>query len=100
MKRSIKGIFISAIASALLLTGCSTGQSSTESKKEEKVSFENVPERFADGDGARIKVIRKIGGDDHTAQYLAGAKEEGEALRGFKWIRTQPMVIRLNSMMR
>lgn len=83
MRRSIKGIFISAIASALLLTGCSTGQSSTESKKEEKVSFENVPERFADGDGARIKVIRKIGGDDHTAQYLAGAKEEGEAL-GFQ----------------
>lgn len=28
-------------------------------------------------------VIRKIGGDDHTAQYLAGAKAEGEAL-GFK----------------
>ncbi|MCY9004336.1 sugar ABC transporter substrate-binding protein [Peribacillus frigoritolerans] len=83
MRRSIKGIFISAIASALLLTGCSAGQSSTESKKEEKVSFENVPERFADGDGAKIKVIRKIGGDDHTAQYLAGAKEEGEGL-GFQ----------------
>ncbi|MBT2664777.1 sugar ABC transporter substrate-binding protein [Bacillus sp. ISL-4] len=83
MRRSIKGICISAIASALLLTGCSTGESSTESKKEEKVSFENVPERFADGDGAKIKVIRKIGGDDHTAQYLAGAKEEGEAL-GFQ----------------
>ena len=82
MRRSIKGIFISAIASALLLTGCSAGQSSTESRRE-KVSFENVPERFADGDGAKIKVIRKIGGDDHTAQYLAGAKEEGEAL-GFQ----------------
>ena len=36
MRRSIKGIFISAIASALLLTGCSTGQSSTESKKKKK----------------------------------------------------------------
>lgn len=83
MRRSINGIFVSAIASVLLLTGCSTGQSSTESKKEEKVSFENVPERFADGEGAKIKVIRKIGGDDHTAQYLAGAKEEGEAL-GFQ----------------
>lgn len=30
-----------------------------------------------------VKVIRKIGGDDHTAQFLAGAKQEGEAL-GFK----------------
>ncbi|WP_057913961.1 sugar ABC transporter substrate-binding protein [Peribacillus muralis] len=80
MRKSIKAAFITAIASALLLTGCSAGQSSTESKKEEKVSFENVPERFADGQGAKIKVIRKIGGDDHTAQYLAGAKEEGESL--------------------
>ena len=67
----------------MLLTGCSSGQSTAEAKKDEKVSFENVPERFAKGEGAKIKVIRKIGGDDHTAQYLAGAKEEGEAL-GFQ----------------
>ncbi|MCK1200856.1 sugar ABC transporter substrate-binding protein [Streptococcus uberis] len=31
----------------------------------------------------KIMVIRKIGGDDHTAQFLAGAKAEGQAL-GFK----------------
>lgn len=84
MRKSIfKGAFVSVIASALLLTGCSSGQGTGEAKKEEKVSFENVPERFAKGEGAKIKVIRKIGGDDHTAQYLAGAKEEGEAL-GFQ----------------
>lgn len=84
MKKSIiKGVFVSVIASALLLTGCSSGQSTGEAKKEEKVSFENVPKRFAKGEGAKIKVIRKIGGDDHTAQFLAGAKEEGESL-GFQ----------------
>lgn len=84
MKKSIiKGVFVSVIASALLLTGCSSGQSTGEAKKEEKVSFENVPKRFAEGEGAKIKVIRKIGGDDHTAQFLAGAKEEGESL-GFQ----------------
>ena len=84
MRKSIfRGAVVSVIASALFLTGCSSGQSTGEAKKAENVSFENVPERFAKGEGAKIKVIRKIGGDDHTAQYLAGAKEEGEAL-GFQ----------------
>ncbi|WP_110926188.1 sugar ABC transporter substrate-binding protein [Bacillus massiliglaciei] len=82
MRKTIfKRAAVAAIASALLLTGCSS--STSEAKKEEKVSFENVPERFAEGQGAKIKVIRKIGGDDHTAQFLAGAKEEGESL-GFQ----------------
>ncbi|MFB8736168.1 hypothetical protein ACEQPO_28570 [Bacillus sp. SL00103] len=37
-------------------------------------------EAIRKGTGAKIKVIRKIGGDDHTAQFLAGTKAEGEAL--------------------
>ncbi|MFZ3591281.1 sugar ABC transporter substrate-binding protein [Bacillus sp. DJP31] len=76
----IKTAFTSALALSILLTGCSSGEKASTN---EKVSFENVPERFANGEGAKIKVIRKIGGDDHTAQFLAGAKEEGEAL-GFE----------------
>ncbi|TXC89311.1 sugar ABC transporter substrate-binding protein [Metabacillus litoralis] len=75
--------FIFILAFTLLLTGCSSSGDSTEStaaKGNPDVSLENVPERFANGEGAKIKVIRKIGGDDHTAQFLAGAKEEGEAL--------------------
>lgn len=43
----------------------------------------NVPAKLAERGEVKIKVIRKIGGDDHTAQFLAGAKQEGEAL-GFK----------------
>lgn len=75
--------FIFILAFTLLLTGCSSSGDSAEStagKGNPDVSLENVPERFANGEGAKIKVIRKIGGDDHTAQFLAGAKEEGEAL--------------------
>ena len=82
MRKSIlKTAFTSALAFSLLLTGCGAGEdSANKANSNEKVSFENVPERFANGEGAKIKVIRKIGGDDHTAQFLAGAKEEGESL--------------------
>lgn len=85
-KHFLKTAMVSAVSMALLLTGCSSGSNSTQpstSEPKEKVTLENVPERFATGEGAKIKVIRKIGGDDHTAQFLAGAKEEGEAL-GFQ----------------
>jgi simple sugar transport system substrate-binding protein len=43
-----------------------------------------VPDKIAKHRGViRIAVIRNLGSDDHTNQFLAGAKEEGEAL-GFK----------------
>lgn len=84
MKNKIfNSAFIFILAFTLLLTGCSSSGDSTESaasKGNPDVSLENVPARFAEGEGVKIKVIRKIGGDDHTAQFLAGAKEEGEAL--------------------
>jgi simple sugar transport system substrate-binding protein len=86
-KRLINLAFIFTLVFTLILTGCSSGaeetNKTTASKGNPEVSLENVPERFANGENAKIKVIRKIGGDDHTAQFLAGAKEEGEAL-GFQ----------------
>ena len=43
-----------------------------------------VPDKIAGHKGViKIAVIRNLGSDDHTNQFLAGAKEEGEAL-GFK----------------
>jgi simple sugar transport system substrate-binding protein len=43
-----------------------------------------VPDTIARHQGViKIAVIRNLGSDDHTNQFLAGAKEEGEAL-GFK----------------
>ncbi len=47
-------------------------------------TLEGVPETISNNpDGVKIAVIRNLGSDDHTNQFLAGAKEEGEAL-GFK----------------
>ncbi|ADI00606.1 sugar ABC transporter substrate-binding protein [Salisediminibacterium selenitireducens] len=43
-------------------------------------SMEGVPDRFAGDEEIDIRVIRKIGGDNHTAQFLAGAREEGASL--------------------
>ncbi|CAG9623162.1 sugar ABC transporter substrate-binding protein [Sutcliffiella rhizosphaerae] len=71
-----KGL-VAITAATLLLTGCNTEGNTAANKLQGPI--ENVPEKFADGQGAKIKVIRKIGGDDHTAQFLDGAKEEGES---------------------
>ncbi|GIM29804.1 sugar ABC transporter substrate-binding protein [Clostridium polyendosporum] len=76
-----------AISMSLLvgLTGCSKDSSSTASTSGKKVEYsKNIPEKISKkSDKVKVMVIRKIGGDDHTAQYLAGAKNEGESL-GFK----------------
>ncbi|ARK28943.1 sugar ABC transporter substrate-binding protein [Halalkalibacter krulwichiae] len=81
-KGLLRRTLVPVLGLGLLLTGCSAESNASDEKEQgsEEVSFENVPERFANGEGANIKVIRKIGGDDHTAQFLAGAKEEGESL--------------------
>lgn len=78
-----RSTFFSAIAATLLLTGCASGGESKQTSGKALSSLEGVPERFTKDDQVKIKVIRKIGGDDHTAQFLAGAKQEGESL-GFK----------------
>ncbi|MBU9714211.1 sugar ABC transporter substrate-binding protein [Bacillus tamaricis] len=82
-RRKMKGILklttVLALVLTLLLTACSSGDEDTAQGGNSDVSLDGVPEVFTDGE-TRIKVIRKIGGDDHTAQFLAGAKEEGEAL--------------------
>ncbi|MCK0472418.1 sugar ABC transporter substrate-binding protein [Halalkalibacter sp. APA_J-10(15)] len=83
MKKVLKHA-IAPLALGLLLVGCGTaedtGQTGQAGSNDSDVSFESVPERFAEGEDVNIKVIRKIGGDDHTAQFLAGAQEEGSAL--------------------
>lgn len=86
-KKGFNVAFILTLILTLFVSGCSSNggetAESTQAKGNPDVSLENVPERFANGEETKIKVIRKIGGDDHTAQFLAGAKEEGEAL-GFQ----------------
>ncbi|MFB6469456.1 sugar ABC transporter substrate-binding protein [Cytobacillus sp. Hz8] len=81
MKRNFfRSAMVSSIAAILLLTGCTSGGESKQAKGNVNASLKGVPEVFTMEDPIKIKVIRKIGGDDHTAQFLAGAKEEGEAL--------------------
>ncbi|RJS61468.1 sugar ABC transporter substrate-binding protein [Bacillus sp. PK3_68] len=83
MRKIFKKLAVSGLTLTLLLTGCSGGEQGASSNEKKPGKIENVPERFANGEEVKVKVIRKIGGDDHTAQFLAGAKKEGEDL-GFK----------------
>ncbi|MBN3522509.1 sugar ABC transporter substrate-binding protein [Paenibacillus apiarius] len=71
---------VTLMAVMLIAAGCSTGGESSQSKPNvDKSKIENLPQPIASKD-VKVMVIRKIGGDDHTAQYLAGAKQEGEAM--------------------
>lgn len=77
-RRTFRSLLGLVLAASIVVTGC--GGSNGGSKLSD---VKSVPAALADREEVSIKVIRKIGGDDHTAQFLAGAKQEGEAL-GFK----------------
>lgn len=80
MNKRLLTLALTATLSISMLAGCA--KSETPSNQEKKVEYsKNIPEKIAkDVDGVKIMVIRKIGGDDHTAQFLAGAKKEGESM--------------------
>lgn len=70
MKRKrILSLLTVATLTASLLSGC--GASQTESESEEAT---------ATATSGKIAVIRNLPSDDHTKQFLEGAKSEGEAL--------------------
>lgn len=80
MRKRFLALFLTGLMTMSVLAGCSSKGKESSSKKDVEYS-ENIPEAIRnDKDGVKIMVIRKIGGDDHTAQYLAGAKKEGEAM--------------------
>lgn len=86
MKKRLLTITLAVVTTLTIgLTGCSTKSNSSNAGGDKKVEYsKNIPEKIANkSGGVKVAVIRKIGGDDHTAQYLAGAKKEGESL-GFK----------------
>ncbi len=45
--------------------------------------FENIGKGLGKGEGGKIKVIGKMGGDDDRGEFLGGRKGEGEGL-GFR----------------
>ncbi|MGZ9586922.1 sugar ABC transporter substrate-binding protein [Paenibacillus marinisediminis] len=80
MKRQLfSKMLLSLMVVVLVATGCSTGDGGSKGSKG-TTAVEGVPDKIAKDDQVKIMVIRKIGGDDHTAQYLAGAKQEGESM--------------------
>ena len=82
MKRFSK-LFPGAIVTSALvfaLAACGANNNQAEVSGDPSVSLVGVPEIFASETRPRLMVIRQIGGDDHTAQFLAGARREGEAL--------------------
>lgn len=83
MNKRLLTLALIATMSVSVFAGCAKKDAPANAGKKVEYS-KNIPEKIAnDKDGVKIMVIRKIGGDDHTAQFLAGAKKEGESM-GFK----------------
>ena len=76
------------VAAVLVLAGCgNNGKTSNNANNGNSGANSNnaaadveVPAALSDKGEINIKVIRKIGGDDNTAQFLAGAKQEGTSM--------------------
>ncbi|MDQ6423330.1 sugar ABC transporter substrate-binding protein [Paenibacillus sp. LHD-117] len=75
--KKLQALLILLLVIVVAATGCGVD---TGKKGGSVQDVESVPASLKDKGEINIKVIRKIGGDDHTAQFLAGAKQEGEAL--------------------
>ncbi|TYP74792.1 sugar ABC transporter substrate-binding protein [Paenibacillus methanolicus] len=93
MNKKFRGLIGLALAAVIVISGCGQqnggnnannggNASGGEAAAGATAEIANLPAALKDKE-VKVKVIRKIGGDDHTAQFLAGAKQEGEAL-GFK----------------
>lgn len=68
-------VFMLVAILALSLAACGGGGTTEEGL------YEGAPTGLADRDTAvKIAVIRNLGADEHTAQFLAGATEEGTSL--------------------
>lgn len=63
------------LAFMIVLTGCAESGSGGQASGKLADKVENLPAGIAEKDPVKLMVVRKIGGDDHTAQFLAGAKQ-------------------------
>ncbi len=83
--KKVHVLFAILMSLVLVVTGCggqagNSGNSGEAGAAQPTNQIENLPAALAEKGEIKLSVIRKIGGDDHTAQFLAGAKQEGEAL--------------------
>ncbi|QGH35414.1 substrate-binding domain-containing protein [Gracilibacillus salitolerans] len=79
-----KKIWLLALVTSLLIVLAACGDqekdAATDGASSDSRDLEGVPEAFQADDPLEVMVIRKIGGDDHTQQFLAGAQQEATAL--------------------
>lgn len=75
MKKSVVSVLVIVLLIAGLLAGCGGSKPSSNEK------IEGVPDGVQGG--KKVAIIRNLPSDDHTKQFLDGARKEGEAF-GFK----------------
>lgn len=73
----VKKLLFLLLSLVLLLSACNSSDTTTATA----TKLENVPESVQGG--IKIAIIRNLPADDHTKQFLDGARQEGEAF-GFK----------------
>lgn len=69
------------LIAVLIVSACSNGSNGNNESSQPKEKIDGVPEAVQDD--VKIAVIRNLPSDDHTKQFLDGARNEGEAF-GFK----------------
>lgn len=80
-KRWLNIYFVILITLVIGFTGCLPEETSKKVQGKKVIYSKNIPEKISKNkSGIKIGVIRKIGGDDQTTQFLAGVKKEAEAL--------------------
>lgn len=69
------------LITVLIVSACSNGTDGKNESAKPKEKIDGVPETVQDD--VKVAVIRNLPSDDHTKQFLDGARHEGEAF-GFK----------------
>jgi simple sugar transport system substrate-binding protein len=77
----MKRIVLLLLLTAFIAAGAFAGGAKEKSGSASQQDLEGVPDPIVNHDGPiEIAVIRNLGSDDHTNQFLAGAVQEGRAL--------------------
>lgn len=72
-----KFLTVFMLATVLIISACGGKNSESESSSKSKEKIDGVPEVIQED--VKIAVIRNLPSDDHTKQFLDGARAEGEA---------------------
>jgi len=76
---SKKTLLPAIIGLLFILAACAVAEPAAQESAAEPVNLEGVPEIFTGEEPLQIAVVRNLPSDDHTKQFLDGARREGEA---------------------